>query len=80
MRLTMKQRSKKYIGGKRIRRRRVKTNQRSKVEYLEQAKPVYTNTNVLNAEAKNRDVFTHTFALHLNLNVSNFCMEHMTLS
>ena len=26
----MKQRSKKYIGGKRIRRRRVKTNQRSK--------------------------------------------------
>jgi len=46
----------------------------------QQAKPVYTNTNALNAEAKNRDVFTHTFVLHLNLNVNNLCMEHMMLS
>ena len=46
----------------------------------QQVKPVYTNTNALNAEAKNRDVFTHTFVLHLNLNVNNLCMEHMMLS
>ena len=46
----------------------------------QQAKPVYTNTNALNAEAKNRVVFTHTFVLHLNLYVNNLCMEHRMLS
>ena len=36
----------------------------------QQAKPVYTNINALNAKVKNKDVFTHIFVLHLNQNVN----------